>query len=205
MKAVVRSINVVFLGLAVIAFGGIAAMAQTMGQRPGQMDPNQNGQGQMGQMGSSQPEMNAQMSDDTFLIETARGNMAEVELGQLAEQKSNNPEVKKFAERMVADHTKAGEELKQVASNKGVKLPQALNKKEEATKEKLAGLSGAQFDRAYMKDMVKDHADDVDEFQRESQNGQDPAVKNFAAQTLPTVESHLREAKTIEPQVKQER
>jgi putative membrane protein len=205
MKAIVRSMQVVFLGLALIAFGGAIAAAQTMGQRPtypGQTDPSQAGQGQMG---TSQPEVNAQMSDDSFLIETARGNMAEMELGQLAEQKTNNPEVKKFAERMVTDHTTANEELKQIASNKGVKLPQALNKKEEATKEKLASLSGAQFDRAYMKDMVKDHADDVDEFQRESQNGQDPAVKNFAAQTLPTVESHLRDAKKIEPEVKQER
>jgi putative membrane protein len=190
MKSVVKSMQVVFLGLALFAFGEVMGLAQMTGQRPtypGQTDPGQTGQGQMGQTSTNQPEMNAPMSDDSFLIETARGDMAQVEMGQLAEQKSNNPEVKKFAERMVADHTKADEELKQVASNKGVKLPQALNKKEEATKEKLASLSGAQFDRAYMKNMVKDHADDVDEFQRESQNGQDPAVKNFAAQTLPTV------------------
>ena len=137
--------------------------------------------------------------------EAARGGMLQVELAQLAEQKANNPDVKKFAERMVTDHKKANEGLKQVAGNKRINLPQSLSKKEEATKEKLASLSGAQFDKAYMRDMVRDQSNVVSEFQRESQSAQDPAVKTLAAQTLPRLEAHLREAKKIEPQVKQER
>ncbi len=140
-------------------------------------------------------------TDDHFVTKAAQGGMAEVELGKLAEQKASNPEVKKFAERMVNDHTKANEKLKEVAEKKGISLPQSLDAKDQATKQELSSLSGEQFDKAYMKDMVKDHTKDVSEFRQESTSAKDPAIKNFASETLPTLESHLNEAKKIEPQV----
>jgi putative membrane protein len=140
-------------------------------------------------------------SDKDFMKKAAEGGLAEVELGNLAAKKAHNPEVKEFAERMVKDHTKANDELKDVASSKGMTLPHRLSMKDEAAKQKLSALSGDQFDKAYMSDMVKDHTKDVADFQHECTNATDPAVTHFATQTLPTLQDHLKEAKNIAPQV----
>jgi hypothetical protein len=90
----------------------------------------------------------------------------------------------------------ANDELKQLASQKNVDLPQDLSAKDKATKATLEKLSGEQFDQASMKDMVKDHKKDVSDFRRESRSPQDPDVKKFAAQTLPTLEDHLKQAES---------
>ncbi|PYV89048.1 MAG: hypothetical protein DMG90_12705 [Acidobacteria bacterium] len=105
--------------------------------------------------------------------------------------------MKKFGQRMVDDHSKANDQLKQLASSKGIDVPSELNAKDKATKERLSKLSGEQFDRAYMQDMVKDHTKDVSEFQHESKSGKDSEIKNFASQTLPTLQEHLTQAKTV--------
>jgi putative membrane protein len=138
-------------------------------------------------------------ADTKFIKEAAAGGMAEVALGQLAVEKASSADVKKFGQRMVDDHSKANDELKQLASQKNVTLPQDLNAKDKAAKAKLEKLSGEQFDRAYMKDTVKDHTKDVSDFKRESMSAQDPDVKKFAAQTLPTLEDHLKQATSIAP------
>ncbi len=138
-------------------------------------------------------------ADTKFLKEAAEGGMAEVALGQLAVEKASNADVKKFGQRMVDDHSKANDQLKQLASQKNVTLPQDLNAKDKATKAKLEKLSGEQFDQAYMKAMVKDHTKDVSDFKRESMSAQDPDIKNFAAQTLPTLQQHLKQATSLAP------
>jgi putative membrane protein len=138
-------------------------------------------------------------SDRQFMIKAAQGGKAEVELGQLAQQNASSPEVKQFGQRMVTDHTQASEQLKQIASQKGVTLPESLNAKDAATKARLEKLNGQAFDRAYMKDMVMDHTKDVSEFKTEAKTGKDPDVKNFASQTAPTLEEHLKQAKSIAP------
>jgi putative membrane protein len=137
--------------------------------------------------------------DRQFVKKAAEGGMAEVQLGQLATEKAASPEVKQFGQRMVDDHTKANDQLKQVASDEGVPVPDKLSAKDAATKARLEKLSGKAFDRAYMHDMVLDHTKDVNDFRMESKNAKDPAVKNFATETLPTLESHLKEAKSIAP------
>ncbi len=137
------------------------------------------------------------MADTNFMKAAAEGGMAEVDLGQLAVEKASSSDVKKFGQRMVDDHSKANDELKRLASQKNVDLPQNLSAKDKATKATLENLSGEQFDQAYMKDMVKDHKKDVSDFQRESRAAQDPDVKKFAAQTLPTLEDHLKLAESI--------
>jgi len=138
-------------------------------------------------------------SDKKFVDEAAQGGMAEVELGRLATQKASNDEVKKFGQRMVDDHTKANQQLSQIAGSKGMQLPQDLSSKDKATVDRLSKLSGAEFDKAYMADMVKDHKKDVSAFQHESRSGSDPEIKNFAAQTLPTLQEHLSQAQSIAP------
>lgn len=142
--------------------------------------------------------------DNMFVKKAAQGNLAEVQLGQLALQKSSSPQVKQFAQRMIDDHSKAEDQLKQVASQDNVTLPDSPNAQQKATKDRLEKLSGSQFDRAYMRDMVTDHTKDVSEFKMEAKNAKDPAVKNFAAQTAPILESHLKEAKSIAPKTAHE-
>lgn len=137
-------------------------------------------------------------ADKRFLDKAAEGGKAEVELGQLAVQKAASEDVKKFGQRMVDDHTRANQKLQEVAEQKGIKLPDKLDAKDQATKARLEKLSGKQFDEAYMKDMVKDHTKDVNEFQREANDGKDPDVKSFAQTTLPTLQDHLKDAKQIE-------
>jgi putative membrane protein len=139
------------------------------------------------------------MTDTMFMKKAARGNLAEVELGRLAVQKASSEDVKKFGQRMVDDHSKAGDQLKQLAASEHVTLPEKLSATDEATKASLEKLSGEQFDHAYMRDMVKDHKKDVAEFEKESKGAHNAAVKNFAAETLPTLESHLKEAEKIAP------
>jgi len=138
-------------------------------------------------------------ADKKFVRAAAQGGIAEVELGKLATEKGSSEDVKKFGQRMVDDHTKAGDQLKEIASSKGIPVPIKLSAKDQMTKDRLSKLSGDEFDKAYMNDMVKDHTQDVSDFKRESSSGTDSDVKNFAATTLPTIEDHLREAKKIAP------
>lgn len=138
----------------------------------------------------------AQMAsaDRQFIMEAARGGMAEVELGQLATDKAQSDAVKQFAQRMVTDHGKANDELKSLAESKSIMLPTDLDAKHKATKDRLSKLSGAQFDRAYMQDMVSDHQKDVSEFRKQSQSARDPELKAWATKTLPTLQEHLQMA-----------
>lgn len=141
-------------------------------------------------------------ADNTFASKAAQGGMAEVELGRMATQQAANAKVKQFGQRMVDDHSKANEQLKSIASNKGVTLPNMLDSKDEATKNKLSSLRGAEFDKAYMEDMVSDHEKDLAEFQHEADHGTDPDMKAFAAKTLPTLQHHLQMAKDALADVK---
>ncbi|MFY9947473.1 MAG: DUF4142 domain-containing protein [Candidatus Sulfotelmatobacter sp.] len=155
--------------------------------------------GQTNSMSAGSSNGSVSPSDKKFVREAAQGGMAEVELGKLATEKASSPEVKKFGQRMVNDHSKANEQLKEVASTQGITLPSKLSAKDEMTKEHLSKLSGEQFDKAYMSDMVKDHTQDVADFQQEANSASDPAVKEFAEKTLPVLKSHLREARQIAP------
>lgn len=141
-------------------------------------------------------------ADQEFMKKAAQGGMAEVELGQLATEKAASPGVKQFGQRMVDDHSKANDQLKAVAGQTKVTLPADLDPNDQQTKDQLSKLSGKQFDRAYMKDMVKDHTQDIKEFQNEAQNGTAASVKSFASQTLPTLRSHLQEVQKLQKQGK---
>jgi len=141
-------------------------------------------------------------SDRAFLNEAAAGGMAEVELGRLATQKAQNPEVKRFGERMVTDHSKVNDEMKQLAARKGVTVPGTPTAEQKEEMDKLAKLSGAAFDREYMKLMVEDHDTDVKAFQEQASNASDPDVKSFASKTLPTLEEHQKMAHEIAGKLK---
>jgi putative membrane protein len=133
-------------------------------------------------------------SDQEFVKKAAQGGLAEVKLGELAQEKGSNSAVKDFGKRMANDHKMADDQLTAAASKENMTVPADLDRKDQALYDRLSNLSGDDFDRAYAREMVKDHQKDVAEFQREAQNGKDPAIKNFAAQTLPTLQDHLRQA-----------
>ena len=130
--------------------------------------------------------------DLAFMNDAAPGGMVEVELGELAVKQAADKSVKQFGQQMVADHSKAGAELKQLASQKKVMLPAELTPKQKETMEKLSKLKGADFDREYVKEMVADHEKDVAAFTGVAQNATDADVKSFAAKTLPTLTQHLQ-------------
>jgi len=129
-----------------------------------------------------------------FAREAASGGMSEVELGRLAVERATNSSVKAFGQRMVDDHSKANVELQQIASQAGIALPGQIDAKEKQTYAKLAALSGAAFDRAYIDDMVKDHKADIAAFEKASRASGDSPIKKFATDKLPTLREHLKMA-----------
>lgn len=140
-------------------------------------------------------------ADTHFAMKAAQGGMAEVKLGQLAAQKAGNADVKAFGQKMVDDHTKANDQLKSVAQEEGITLPADVNGKQQALYDRLSKLSGADFDKQYVKAMVSDHQEDVKDFQKEANSGKDEKIKSFASQTLPVLQQHLDMIKGIQSKV----
>ena len=133
----------------------------------------------------------------SFTTAAAQGGMVEVKLGNLALAKSENADVKRFAEMMIADHTRANNDLKEIAAGKSVALPTEINDEQKSQLDKLSKYSGAEFDKEYVKAMIEDHEKDVKEFQVQADSGTDADVKAFAARTLPTLKNHLGMIKGI--------
>jgi len=140
--------------------------------------------------------------DQKFAEQAAIGGITEVEAGKMAQTKASAAPVKSFAEHMVADHTKANDQLKQLALSKGVMLPTSPDRSHARDLEKAGKLQGADFDRQYMKMMVADHKKTVSLFEKEAKNGKDPELKAFASTLLPDLQKHLQMAQTTERDVK---
>lgn len=141
---------------------------------------------------SQDPNGPAAMMDKAFVREALQGGMAEVQMGQLALQKSSNPDVKQFAQKMVDDHTKLGDAMKQVAQQMDVKPPSSLSGKDKSTVSKLSALNGDEFDKAYIQNMVKDHKQDEKEFKQEANNTSNSALKDLVSQGGQMIEQHLQ-------------
>jgi putative membrane protein len=132
-----------------------------------------------------------------FLMTAAQHNMAEVEVGKMAEGKAASPEAKKFGQQMVQDHSKALDDVSQIAKAKSVSLPTEPDRAHKNEMRNLEKLSGANFDRKYMDSMVRDHQKDVKEFRKISKNAKDPDVRAHAEKTLPLLEGHLQMARQV--------
>lgn len=129
--------------------------------------------------------------DADFYKKAAEGGMAEVDMGKVAQSKATNPSVKDFGAMMVSDHSAANDKLKALAASKSTNLPSSPSMGQTATKKRLQMMSGESFDKAYIKDMIKDHQEDIKEFKQEANSGKDPDARAFAAATLPTLQTHL--------------
>jgi putative membrane protein len=141
-------------------------------------------------------------ADRRFAEKAMHGGMAEVEAGKVAMDKAQDAQVKAFAKKMVDDHTKANGELMKIASAKGITPPAAVDAAHKRKMDRMASRTGADFDRAYMDEMVDDHQATVRDFRSAAKSAKDPDIKAFAASTLPALEQHLAEAKTLEAAVK---
>ncbi|MEW5857110.1 MAG: DUF4142 domain-containing protein [Cyanobacteriota bacterium] len=146
------------------------------------------------------PSRNSQLTalDKQFVMDAAHGGMAEVQLGQLALQKSTDPNVKQFAQQMIQEHTRANQELMQLAAQKGITPPTTPGPKYEAAMMRLMQLSGKSFDQAYMMEAgLNGHLESAAVYQRQVGLGQDPDLKAFAGRILPRVQGHLEMAASM--------
>lgn len=139
----------------------------------------------------------APADDVAFVQKAAVAGMTEVEASKVALEKSTDANVRGFAQHMIDDHTKAGDALKSVAMQEGLSVPVAVDAAHEQVVDKLKGLSGSDFDKAYKAQMLKDHKEAVALFEKESRDTAQTAVDRFAAATLPTLQSHLKMAQDL--------
>ncbi|HEX4494973.1 MAG TPA: DUF4142 domain-containing protein [Thermoanaerobaculia bacterium] len=167
------------------SFAGLLAVAPALVAQAGSMSAS-------GSMANPKSMSKMSSGDTKFMKEAAMGGMEEVDLGKLAAQKAASADVKSFAQKMVDDHSKANDQLMQLATQKGVTLPTGMSSDEKSATAKLDKLSGADFDKAYVSMMVKDHKKDVADFQKEAKSGKDSDLKSWASTTLPTLQDHLK-------------
>ena len=131
-------------------------------------------------------------ADQGFILAAAQGGMTEVKLGELAAQKGTRDDVKAFGQMMVKDHTAINDDLKALAAQKGVTLPDSLDAKHQGMVDKMAALTGAEFDDAYITGMIKDHKMDAKDFKAESAKTKDAEIKSFVDKSIPVVTEHLK-------------
>lgn len=124
-------------------------------------------------------------------------NMFEIESSKVALEKASSAEAKAFAQHMIDDHTKAGEEMKPAANAEGTKMPASLDQKHQAKLDMLSGSSGEAFDKSYLAEQLAAHEEAVALFQGYSEKGAPGALKEFATKTLPTLQSHLEEVQDL--------
>jgi putative membrane protein len=135
-------------------------------------------------------------TEKEFISDAIKGDDSEIAMGQLAVSKSGSDQVKAFGQTLIDDHSKAKIDASAVATNMGVSLPTEMSADVHAEMTKLQQLSGRDFDKEFVRVMVEDHQKDIAEFKKEAGSGQGP-IPQLAAQTLPTLEKHLRIAQSL--------
>jgi putative membrane protein len=136
-------------------------------------------------------------SDKEFVTKAGASGLAEVNLGSLASVRAQDPAIRQFAQRMVADHRRANEELIVLANRHQITLPRTMDEKHQKKFEELGKLNGSDFDHAYMDCMLKGHEEAVDLFEKESKDGKNEALKTWAGNTLPIFKNHLDMARKM--------
>lgn len=181
------------VSVAAAMFGAVGAQAQTG-------ESSQAGQQSGSSATSATASSDAKLSsaDRKAVTDMAMSNMAEVELGKLAQSKSQNAEVKAFAQKMVDDHGKALTEVQTLAQSKSVTLPTELDAKHKAMSAKLEKLSGDAFDKAYVKQGgIGAHKETLAKLQKASKGAKDADVKGQVDKMIPVVQEHLKHAEQL--------
>lgn len=143
------------------------------------------------------PKQDNQQVSKQFFEQAARSNMLEVRLGELASKQAAGEDVKKFGQMMVTDHTRANEQLRQIAQKLNVTVPKDMGDTQQKQIDRLSKLSGAEFDREYMTLMVDQHTSDLQLFQQQAKEARNEEVKNFAQDMAQKIEQHLQRAREI--------
>ncbi len=151
---------------------------------------------------SSNMNKSVSSSDQEFMDKALQGGMKEVQMGGIATEKAQNVEVKAFAQKMINDHSRANNEMRYLAKQIGATPIGGTNSEQQKEMVELSKLSGAAFDKEYVKKMVADHEKDVAEFQKQVNGGTNANLKKFAAETLPTLKMHLEMIKDIQGKLK---
>jgi len=133
----------------------------------------------------------ASRADADFMVKATAGSQQEVDLGKVAETNASNAAVKRFGAMMVHDHSMAEKEFRGLAANKHIILPDTVSNAQKKKRDELVRLSGRDFDKAYVKLMVDDHKDDIDEFKKAEQHANDQDIRALAAKMMPILQSHL--------------
>ena len=141
-------------------------------------------------------------TDTAWAQRVAQSSAAEIRLAELARLRTSNQAVRDLAQKLSDDHGKASDELKQIASRKGIPLPAATDAKSEALYDRLSKMNGVEFDQAYASAMYDEHRTDIADFQKQADSGGDPDLKSFAIKTLPILQEHLRIAENLLSQIK---
>jgi len=176
---------------AVLQATAFAAVAQEPDTMRDPTRPESRGQHEPQHLGGRQKMMMETVDTETFVEKAANGSMAEVEISQLALQKSQDEGIREFAQRMVDDHTAANEELKVVATEENIEVPSGLDHEHQGIVERMRKLEGEAFDHEYRKRMKEDHAEAIALFESASQSPQvSEEVRQFASSTLPTLQEH---------------
>lgn len=141
--------------------------------------------------------------DDAFVKKAIQGGLAEVKMGELAQQRAQSPEVKDFAQHLVSEHQQANTELQQLAQSKNIKVETEIAGKHKQTMSRLEKVKPEEFDKKFMDTVVNEHKDDIKEFKKQADKGKDAEIKSWAQKTLPALEKHLQMAQQIQQQVTQ--
>jgi putative membrane protein len=147
---------------------------------------------------SSDPPSAPPAETETFVHTAAVANTFEIQSSQIALQKTTNEQVKDFAHLMIKDHTRIGDELESITQKQNLQLPKGLDSKSQSSLRQLQSQSGTRFGRTYSRMMLKGHQQALKLFQSYAQNGDDKQFKEWAQQTLPTLQEHLRRAEAME-------
>jgi putative membrane protein len=204
--------------LLVAVLAGLPALAFQQSNPPAQQQSGQPQQQQSEPHGSSSQQRTTHTgsgqlakAEGKFVHKALMGGKHEVDLATMAAERASSSDVKSFAQRLVTDHTKANEELSELASRKGMDVPGVMpgkavqghdkSNKDKAVMDRMSKLSGESFDRAFMEYKVRHHQQEVKEFERMAAQAKDPDVRAFAAKTVPVLKEHLEEARSISGKV----
>ena len=148
-------------------------------------------------LGAAGAKLAAPSEAASFLGQAVGGQQSEIELGQLAMQKAGNEQVKQFGTRMVQDHQKAQQEIRQLATKEGVSLRIEPSEQHQQQKAQLSQLSGKEFDRAYITLMLRDHTKNMKHFEQHALVEPNQEIRQWTASALPVIKQHLEKVKTI--------
>jgi putative membrane protein len=182
--------------LAAVAIAALFGATAAQGQREKPGNPTQAPAADYGRE-TAKKDSAVSSADRDFVEKAAQGGIAEVALGKLASKQAASTDVKSYGKTLVGDHSKANDELKAIAGRKNITLPSDVTASQKKAEDRLEKLSGASFDREYVKQMVKDHEDTIKLFEKEAKSGKDADLKAFAEKTLPTLKEHLTHARQL--------